>query len=122
MMTFQTVRALGMKLAGVEVGTAYGSPALTVNGRMFACMAIHRSAEPNTLVARVPLAERDALLAEAPDVYYLTDHYVAHPTVLVRLSRIHRDALHGLLAMSHRFTAAEKARRMMRRRKRSARR
>jgi hypothetical protein len=32
-MTFHTVRAMGLKFAGAEAGTAYGSPALTVNGR-----------------------------------------------------------------------------------------
>jgi hypothetical protein len=36
-------------------------------------------------------------------VYYLTDHYVNYPSVLVRLPRVHRDALRGLLVMAQRF-------------------
>jgi hypothetical protein len=106
--TFQTVRAIGLKLAGAEVGTVYGSPALTVNGRMFVCIAINKSAEPDTLAVRVPLEQRKDLLAEAPDTYYLTDHYADYPIVLVRLARVRRDALSDLLQMAHRVVAAEK--------------
>lgn len=35
-----------------------------------------------------------------PDVYYVTDHYVDYPTVLVRLSRIHQDSLKDLLSVA----------------------
>jgi hypothetical protein len=106
--TFQTVRAIGLQLPGTEQGTAYGSPALKVNGEMFACIPVNRSVEPDTLAVRVPFEQRDDLLTEAPDIYYLTDHYVDHPIVLVRLSRVRRDALGDLLRMAHRFAASEK--------------
>jgi len=46
-------------------------------------------------------------MAASPDVYYLTDHYVNHPVVLVRLSRIHPDALRDLLGMAWRFVTAK---------------
>ena len=108
-MTFETVRALGLELPGAEESTAYGSPALKVNGHMFACMAIHKSAEAGTLVVRIPFDQRDELLAAAADTYYLTDHYVDYPVVLVRLSRVHRDALRDLLRMAHRFVAASRS-------------
>ena len=113
--TFRDVRALGMKLPGAEVGTAYGSPALLVNGQMFACLAVNKAVEPDTLGVRVPFDQRDDLLTEASDIYYLTDHYVDYPIVLVRLSRIGRDALGALLEMAHRFVATEK--RQLRRRR-----
>jgi hypothetical protein len=106
-LTFATVRALGLELPGTEEGTAYGSPALKVNGQMFACIAVHKSAEPNTLVVRMPFDDRDALLADAADTYYLTDHYVDYPCVLVRLARVHQDALRDLLRMAHRFVAGK---------------
>src|SRR4051812_23929035 len=106
--TFQTVRAIGLKLAGAEVGTAYGSPALTVNGRMFACIAINKSVEPDTLAVRVPIEQRKDLLAEGPDTYYLTEHYADYPIVLVRLARVRRDALSDLLQMAYRPRAPGK--------------
>jgi len=106
--TFQTVRTLGLKLQGAEDGTTYGSPALKVNGRMFACMAINKSAEPETLAVRVPFDQRDDLLTEAPETYYLTDHYIDYPVVLVRLARVQRDVLADLLRAAHQFVSAEK--------------
>ena len=109
--TFDTARKLALALPGVETGTAYGSPAVKVNGKMFACMAIHRSAEPNTLAVRIPFADRDELLAAEPDTYYLTEHYVNYPVVLVRLSRVHRDALRDLLQMGWKFMSAQRRRR-----------
>jgi hypothetical protein len=100
---FERVRRLGLALSGVEVGTAYGSPALKVHGRMFACMAIHRSAEPGSLAIRLDFDRRDELIAADPDTYYLTDHYVNYPAVLVRLARVHEDALRDLLRMGWEF-------------------
>jgi len=74
---------------------------------MFACMAINKSAEPNTLGVCIPFDQRDELLTEAEDIYYVTDHYVDYPMVLVRLSRIRKDALRDLLLMAHGVAATE---------------
>jgi hypothetical protein len=104
--TFATVRALGLELPGVEESTAYGAPCLKVKGKMFVGTAINKSAEPNTLGARVSFEQRDELIAAEPATYYLTDHYVNYPCVLVRLSRVHPDALRGLVRMSHAFVSA----------------
>ncbi len=103
--TFDTVRQLGLALPDVEDATAYGSPALKVRGRMFACVAINKSAEPNSLVVRMDFAQRDELIAAEPDIYYLTDHYVNYPCVLVRLSRVHPDALRDLVRMAWDFVS-----------------
>ena len=105
-MTFRTVRAIGLKLPGAETATMYGAPALKVNGKMFACIASHKSAEPNTLVVWIDVAQRDALLADDPDTYYLKEHYENHPCVLVRLARVTPDAMEDLLAGSWRIVSA----------------
>ena len=110
--TFDTVREIGLALPDVEVGTAYGSPALMVRGKMFACIAIHRSAEPNSLAIRMEFEKRDELIAADPRTYYLTDHYVDHPVVLVRLQRVHPDALRDLLQMGWRFMSRSSKRRI----------
>jgi hypothetical protein len=106
-LTFDTVRRIGLELPGVEVGTTYGSPALKVGGKWFACMATNKSAEPNTLVVRMEFADRDALIAEDPDTYYLKDHYVGYPCVLVRLSRVNQDALRDLVTGAWRLIGAQ---------------
>jgi hypothetical protein len=106
---FDTVRKIGLALPGVEDSTAYGNLALKVNGKLLACVPTHRSAEPGSLVVKVDIADRAQLVAEAPDVYYVTEHYVGYPTVLVRLSRIDADVLRDLLGMAHRFVTRKAA-------------
>jgi hypothetical protein len=66
---FDTVRNIGLALPGVEESTAYGNPALKVNGQLLACVPAHRSAEAGSLAVRVDFEERTELLAAAPDVY-----------------------------------------------------
>ena len=105
---FDTVREIARGLADVEEASAYGSPAIKVRGQLLACIAINKSAEPGSLMVCVDFAQRTELLAAAPDVYYVTDHYVNYPAVLVRLSRIHPDALRDLLGMAWRFVTAKK--------------
>lgn len=110
-MTFKSVEAIGRTLPGVDVTTTWGQPTLKVRGRMFACMASHKSAEPGTLVVMMDFADRDALIEDDPDTYYLKEHYLAYPCVLVRLSRINRDALRDLVTGAHRFIGAKASRR-----------
>jgi hypothetical protein len=114
---FDPVRKFGLTLPEVEEGTMFGTPALKVRGKMFACIASHKSAEPDTLVVRMPFEQRDELIATDPSTYYLTDHYVGYTTVLVRLSRVHPDALRDLLLTAWRFMSASTRRRTPRRRK-----
>jgi hypothetical protein len=114
-MTFKTVESIGRTLPDVEVTTSWGSPSLKVCGQMFVCMASHKSAEPNTLVVKMDFADRDALIVEDPGTFYLKDHYLDYPCVLVRLSKIHRDALRDLVVGAHRFVSTRAARRTSRR-------
>ena len=100
---FIAVESIGRTLPDVEITTAWGKPALKVRGRMFVCLASHKSAEPDTLVVMMDFADRDALIADDPDTYYLKEHYVGYPCVLVRLARVHHDALRGLVIGAHRY-------------------
>jgi len=101
--SFDRVRRLARQLEGVEEGTSYGSPALKVRGKMFACIAVDKSAEPDTLAVRMSFLERDLRVKTEPAVYYLKPHYVNYPCVLARLSRISDDALCELLEAGWRF-------------------
>jgi hypothetical protein len=70
---FDTVRNIGLALPGVAESTAYGSPALKVDGKLMACIAVNRSAEPGSLAVCVDFDDRAELIAADPDVYYVTD-------------------------------------------------
>jgi len=118
--SFDTVRKIGLALPGVEESTMYGAPALKVHGQLLACIATNKSAEPDTLFARVGFEQREELLKQDPRTYYLKPHYENYPAVLVRLSRIDPDALRSLLELAWRFVTAKKParKRMVRKRAR----
>ncbi len=100
---FDLVRAIGAALPDVKDASGPRGTALKVKGRLLACEAIHKSAEPNSLMVRIGPKRREALLAQDSDAFYLTDHYAPYPAVLVRLSRIKRPALKELLTESWEF-------------------
>ena len=106
---FDTVRQIGLGLPGVEDGTAYGVPALKVRGKLLACVPANPSAEPGSIVVRVDFDDRAELLRAAPDIYYVTDHYVDYNSVLVRLSRVNTGVLRDLLGMAYKYVTANSA-------------
>ncbi len=109
---FNVVREIALALPGVEESNLHGAPSLKVSGRLLACPALHRSAEPNSIVVRIDFRQRTKLIEGAPNVYYVTEHYVNHPTVLVRLEQAGRSSLKNLLQMAWRFVSSKtKARR-----------
>ncbi|MFN8096341.1 MAG: hypothetical protein U0599_29715, partial [Vicinamibacteria bacterium] len=79
--------ALG--LPGVQVGTSYSTPALYVRKKLLARLR----EDGETVAVRVELLDRDVLLAADPRTFFVTDHYLAYPWVLVRL----KDARHGVV-------------------------
>jgi hypothetical protein len=105
--TLDTVRKVALALPGVEECLTWGKPTFKVNGQMMACVPSHRSAEPESLVVRVNFDDRAALLAEAPEAYYITDHYAGYTGVLVRLSRVTPDVLRDLLGVAHKFVGRQ---------------
>lgn len=104
---FAAVRKIALALPDVEEGTSWGAPAWRLRGKLMACAATNKAAEPDSLVVLLDFAQRDELLAAEPDVYYLKDHYVNYPCLLVRLNLIHPDALPDLLRMSWQYVDAK---------------
>ena len=87
----------------------YGSPALKLEGRLVACIATNKAAEPGTLVLRTTFEQRELMIAEEPKTYYLKPHYETFPVVLVRLSSVTREAMQDLLAGAVRAINASKS-------------
>jgi hypothetical protein len=105
---FDIVREIGLTLPDVVESTMYGAPALKVRGKLLACVPVNRSAEPNCAVFRIDFERRAALIEAHPEIYYITDHYADHPTVLVRLSRIGPDKLRDLFDLALQFVSSSK--------------
>jgi hypothetical protein len=109
---FARLKELALAMPDLEAAIKYdGSQVLKVRGCFVAGLATHASAERGTLVVRAEFDEREWLLEEAPDTYYVTDYYRPYPVVLVRLSHATDDALRDLLATSRRLAVAKVTRR-----------
>ena len=91
--TFDTVCRLMSELPGVEPGLSYGTPGFKVKGRFLSRL----KEDGESLVLRIGFEEREALMESAPDVFYVTDHYLNYPAVLVRLPKVRKAALRRVL-------------------------
>ncbi len=102
---FDAVRKIAQALPDVEESTIHGAPSWKVGGKLLTCLAIHKSAEPNSLVVKLAPSERAGLLSTKPGTYYVTDHYLSDSVVLVRLSEIDRKSLRALLKRAWLFVS-----------------
>ena len=100
---------VGLKLPDVKESPYYGARALKLNGQMLACTPVNKSAEANSVVVAMSFEGRAALLRKSPSLYYITDHYAPHPTMLIRLSKISRAELERTLRMAWDFAASKGA-------------
>jgi hypothetical protein len=99
--TFDTVCQIAQTLPGAEESTSYGTPAFKVKGKLFA--RLHQDGE--SLVVGVDFDERAEMMSAAPKKFYITDHYLNYPWMLVRLSKVRPDELRDLLIGSWRRVA-----------------
>jgi hypothetical protein len=104
------VRDIAMELPDVEESTIHGAPSWKLRGKLLTCPAIHKSAEPNSLMVKIDPSERDQLLCTKPGTYYVTDHYQGEPVVLVRLSEVDRTSLQSLLKKAWLFVSERRNR------------
>jgi hypothetical protein len=105
-MTFAQVRKIALSLERVEESTSYGTPAFKIGGKLIARLR----EEGDALVVGTTFEERDEMLCADPATYYITDHYLKYPWVLVRLPRVSPDALRDLLARAHKLAMAKRRR------------
>jgi hypothetical protein len=103
---FEAVRRIALALDNVEEGTSYGTPAFKVDGELFVRM--HQDGE--SLVVRTDFEQREELMVSDPETYYITDHYLNYEWILIRLSRVHPDALRDLIRMAWRLASTSKRR------------
>jgi hypothetical protein len=102
-----SVFEVGLKLPDVKESPYYGARALKLHGEMVACTPVNKSAEVNSVVVAMSIERRAALLKKSPMIYYITDHYAPHPTMLIRLSKISRAELERTLRMAWEFAASQ---------------
>jgi len=116
--TFDDVRGIALSLESVEEGTSYGTKAFKLRGKLLARLR----EDGDSLVVGTTFEERGEMMAAEPETYYITDHYLNYPWVLVRLSRVHPDALRDLLGRAWRLASMARAQASATRRPRRSRR
>jgi hypothetical protein len=98
------VRDLFLSLPGVEEGPCYGTPGFRVRGKFLG--RFHQDGE--SLVLKVDMDDRDVLMRSHPAIFYITEHYRAYPSVLVRIDRIDAAMLRDLIEERWRLAAPKK--------------
>src|SRR5262249_49973456 len=98
--TFETVRKTALAFPHVEESTSYGTPALKVKGKLF--IRWRTEDDPDTIALKMTFEQRDEMMTADPETYFITDHYRNYPWILVRLSKVHPDALRELLQIGYR--------------------
>lgn len=96
--TFATVRKICLALPNVEEGTSYGTPAFKVGGVLFA----RKHQDGESLVIKISFEERAIRMKVNSETFYITDHYLNCPMMLVRISSVDPADLQELLEESWR--------------------
>jgi hypothetical protein len=93
MITFDAVREIAGRLPGAIEGTSYGTPAFYVGKTLF----VRQHQDGESLVVRIDPDERSIRVAADPKTYFVTDHYINYPWILVRMASVRRRELKELL-------------------------
>ena len=81
MLTFARIKALARRFPGIEESTSYGTPALKVGKKLI--LRLHQREDAIVLLLST-VDEQQALMAQDPMTFYITDHYAGYAAVLVR--------------------------------------
>jgi hypothetical protein len=102
--TYDDFSKMALALPGVEARPTFGTPGIFVKKKFLA-----RLREEDVLVLTPVEYDEQAFLMETqPDVFFTTDHYRGHPTILIRLSKVDRGMLEDLLIQAWRRKAPKK--------------
>ncbi len=91
--TFDTVRQIARELPGAVESTSYGTPAFKVGKNLF----VRQHQDGESLVIKIDRDQRSMRMKADPETFYITDHYLNYPYMLIRLAKVEREDLCELL-------------------------
>lgn len=91
--TFDTVRQIARELPGAVESTSYGTPAFKVGKNLF----VRQHQDGESLVVKIDRDQRSMRMKADPETFFITDHYLNYPYMLVRLAKVEREDLRELL-------------------------
>jgi hypothetical protein len=95
---------VALKLPGTEESTSYGTPAVKVKGKL---ISRWRTEAEGGLAIRCDFLDRQILLQADPEVFFLTDHYLNYPMILIRLDKISEEGLVDVVERAWRLVAPQ---------------
>jgi hypothetical protein len=104
LVTVDIVRQLALALPEVAEQLCYGTPAFYVRRKLMA--RVREDGE--TLAIKTDYAEREFRIMANPAVFFVTDHYVGYPMMLVRLPVVAPEELRTLLEQAWRMVAPKR--------------
>jgi hypothetical protein len=105
-MTFDEAVAFALTLAGTELSTSYGKPAVKIasNGRAF----LFPSHEPDTSFGVAVDLDTIELLKETdPQTFWQSPHYVGWEGMLIRYDSPDEERVHEVIERARDWTAAK---------------
>jgi hypothetical protein len=102
--TVETLRQLALALPEVTEDLCHGTPAFYVRRKLMA--RVREDGE--TLAIKTDYAEREFRIMANPAVFFVTDHYVGYPMMLVRLPAVEPEELRALLEQAWRMVAPKR--------------
>src|SRR5580704_16873390 len=103
--SYERYLKVALALPGTEASTSYGTPAVKVRGKI---LSRWRTEAEGALAIRCDFLDRQILLQAQPEVFFLTDHYLDYPMVLVRLEKVSRVVLVDVVERGWRLVAPVK--------------
>jgi hypothetical protein len=96
---------IALSLPATEESTSYGTPSIKVRSKI---LSRWRTEAEGALALRCDFPERKVLLQSRPEVFFLIDHYLNYPMVLVRLDKAGKDLLTDITLRAWRAVAPAK--------------
>jgi hypothetical protein len=103
--SYERYLKIALALPGTEASTSYGTPSVKVRGKL---LSRWRTEAEGALAIRCDFLDRQILLQAQPEVFFLTDHYVNYPMILMRLEKSSRDVLVDVAERAWRLIAPAK--------------
>jgi hypothetical protein len=96
------VREFALVMPNVQERTSYGTPAFFVGRTLFARLL----PDGDCVVVKIDERDRELRMAADPDAFYITDHYLNYPMMIIRLSAVDEDDLRELLMNAREHAAS----------------
>lgn len=89
----EDLRSLALNLEDALEKPCYGTPGFYYKKKLFARLLEDES----TVVIKIDKGDREKRIQADPETFFVTDHYLNHPMMIIRLNRVTHEDLAELI-------------------------